>query len=141
MLSSHSFSQQKHAAGSAEIRGYEKIQASVFPTPSLWERGNNRPVPYNWLRQIFLPNCSHSLYYCGLMASPKLAGCSVLAQATPSPGEMKGDKPPSISPPQQGRGSHCTNPSGSPAHPPACLRLPPISDSQMRIINTEKGRH
>lgn len=52
-------------------------------------------------------------------------------------------KPLSVSPPQQGLSFHCTSPSGSPAHPhpPACLHVLPISDSQMSIINTEKGRH
>lgn len=89
--------------------------------------------------------CTVTVQHC---RSPKLTSCSVLAQATPSPGERKGkgDMPlagetPEHQHPQQGWGSHCRSPSGSPAHPhpPACLQLLPISDGQMRINNAEKA--
>lgn len=74
MLSSHSFSQQKHAAGSAEIRGYEKMQAGTFPTPALFKGGEPRAGSLKQLLEIALPGCHHPVHCCGqTLPSPGLA--------------------------------------------------------------------
>lgn len=143
MLSSRSFSQQKHAAGSAEIRGYEKIQTSTFPTPSLSGSRNDLPVPPNWLQEV---NAAPVL--CTVTAqqgcSPNLTGCSALAQVTPTPA----DKDKGVIPLASETPEHQPIPVGcgfphhkllwqpSP-HPPACLHA--LTLTTRGALLTQKG--
>lgn len=128
MLSSHSFSEQKQAAGSAEIRGYEKIQEAHSP-PLLFRGGGTtgqslQPAPD--FSSKLLP------FSAPLWSDTATAQSSVAAQHWPRPHQQRRGrgtgcwlvKPLSISPSQQHLGFHYTRPSGSPAcpHPPAYLQ-------------------
>lgn len=90
--------------------------------------------------------CTITVQHC---CSSKLTGCSVLAQTTPSLGEKgKVDMPlagetPARQPTPTGSELPLHKPLWQPSSPspPACLHVLPISDSQMSVINTEKGRY